>query len=164
VIGSGVAPQAKVVDSRPHLARPDWCKAHVVWGANESRKMSNETNRPDWLQWHNDPVSIGLVCRLDEVRARFEVRDLPGGWLVLNVAPNSNWLRFAVLQYAGQVSGEPERASLVFYGDGPGGKDDPLRECRHTYWGEGGNGYIFYPQAKLIAAALEALGEFYDLD
>jgi hypothetical protein len=121
--------------------------------------VADEIPRPDWLPYHAEDLDI--VYRLDELRDRFEVRDLEGGgWLVLNVTPSSNWLRFAVLDFAGQVSGQSERASCVFYGEGPGGKDDSLRECRHTYWGE--NGYLFYPNGALIAAAFRELSEFYD--
>lgn len=40
-----------------------------------------------------------------------------------------------------------------------------LRELRHTYWGESSNaGYIYYLNGKLIANALAALREWFDLD
>lgn len=51
---------------------------------------------------------------------------------------------------------------VVFHGRGT---SDPLRELRHTYWGEADNaGYIFYPHAKLITDAFRVLGRWFDCD
>lgn len=52
-----------------------------------------------------------------------------------------------------------EKMSLVFHGNGP---SSSLRELRHTYWGE--DGYLFYAQGRLIAAAFIALNEWFDCD
>jgi len=50
----------------------------------------------------------------------------------------------------------------VFNGSGP---SDPLRELRHTYWGDPDNsGYIFYPSAKLITAAFDKLKTWFDCE
>lgn len=55
------------------------------------------------------------------------------------------------------------KVDIVFHGSGPGGaKGVTLRELRHTYWGE--DGYVFYPNGTLIAAAFAALGEWFDCD
>lgn len=56
----------------------------------------------------------------------------------------------------------PPMYERVFHGVGFSGS---LRECRHTYWGDGGaGGYIYYVPAWLIRAAFDALGEWFDLD
>lgn len=119
---------------------------------------------PGWLvpyvqQDHNGEP----VYPIDKLRVEFDVRELPGGWIVFqHESKYGNWKYFAVLRFAqSETNGENELDSIVFYGDGPGGKpEESLRECRHTYWGE--DGYIFYPDGKLIVAALTALSEFYD--
>lgn len=56
--------------------------------------------------------------------------------------------------------GKPVMISVIFYGNGFAGS---LRECRHTHWGEGGNGYVFYPPGALIKAAIDYLGKWFDL-
>lgn len=124
------------------------------------------TNIPDWLRPYGKELDHGcpfIGYALDELRKKFDVRELPGGWLVLkHDSTFGNWMQFTVLQFATSNSdGSNEFGSIVFYGDGPGGKpDESLRECRHTYWGE--DGYIFYPNGKLISSAFAALSEFYD--
>lgn len=50
------------------------------------------------------------------------------------------------------------KMSVVFSGNGP---SDALRELRHTNWGDGG--YLFDPPARVIAAAFEALKEWFDV-
>lgn len=96
---------------------------------------------------------------LDDARSRYEVRDLPGkGYLVLNWDAERFWLKFAVLSFLSSSGDDTEvEMDLQFHGEGPTGN---LRECRHTYWGDGG--YIFYPSGKVISAGLEALSEFFD--
>ena len=107
-------------------------------------------------------IGDATVYSLDGLRRDFDVRDLGPGWLVLNHEKSGgNWLRFAVCEFRQSATdGSRTLVSVVFYGEGPGGKDDPLRECRHTYWGE--DGYLFYPNGVVIAAALQALSEFFD--
>ena len=132
--------------------------------------MSSEPRRPlGWLPGVQEEDDF--VYNIDELRAAgWDVRELKNveyvcGWLVvqrdLPASPSGGlWLRFAVLRFH-QSDDEGEKATCLFYGDGPGGAEgDSLRECRHTYWGEGG--YIFYPDGTLIVAALKALSEFYD--
>lgn len=120
--------------------------------------------RPDWLNGREERDYF--VYSIDELRATdgLDVRELPGGWLILQRAKDHGglWLRFAVLDFfQSEMNGQNELATCLFFGDGPGGKaGESLRECRHTYWGE--DGYIFYPDGPLIAAAFEALSEFYD--
>jgi hypothetical protein len=67
-------------------------------------------------------------------------------------------LDFAALSFIqSNFDGSNIMAECLFFGSGPTGG---LRECRHTYWGE--DGYIFYPDGVVIAAALKELSEFYD--
>lgn len=117
----------------------------------------------DWLRGTDDDGDIVYNTDALKADAGLDVRELPGGWLVLKRAgadsPSGGlWLNFAVLRFH-TSSDAGEFATCLFYGDGPVGA---LRECRHTYWGENGDGYIFYPDGKLILAALRALAEFYD--
>lgn len=102
----------------------------------------------DWLEsFLNDKDEI--VYSLDKIPVAYEIREITNGWVVLNWH-DETWLKFAVLESDG---------SSVFHGEGPSGS---LRECRHTYWGY--DGYIFYPNARLITDAFRVLSEFYDLD
>lgn len=100
------------------------------------------------------------VYSLNFLKNNYEVHELDEGYLVLEWHdPNSkSWLKFAALDFYCS-NGSDINLSLVFYGEGPSGD---LRECRHTYWGE--DGYLFYPNKKVISSALTALSEFFDLN
>lgn len=113
----------------------------------------------EWLDSEVEDMNSVTVYPIEKARKRYEVRELPmGGHLVLN--PNEHWMKFAVLQfYTSESDGTNEMGSCVFHGEGP---HDALRECRHTWWGEECDGYLFYPNGQLIAGAFEALSEFFD--
>lgn len=114
---------------------------------------------PDWLD--SEKIDDWTAYSLEWARARYEVREIVPNrcWLVINRKPDSTWIKFAVLDFLrGSSSGQDVKTFLVFHGEGPAG---PLRECRHTYWGD--DGYLFYPSIVVITAALTALKEFYDL-
>lgn len=118
----------------------------------------------EWLDSEVDPQHDDeKVYPLDKAKAKYEVREIcKDGWLVLNWDEQKLWLKFAVLGWCTSDSdGSNVLAEQVFYGEGPSGN---LRECRHTWWGENGGGYLFYPKAKVIKAGLDALAEFYDLE
>lgn len=70
-------------------------------------------------------------------------------------------ISFVVFDFhASDVNGSDAEYQVVFHGEGFGG---PLRELRHTYWGEADNsGYIFYPNGKLISAAFKILSRWFD--
>ena len=112
----------------------------------------------DWIrktEGHNEGY---IVYSLDDAKAKYEVRELNGGYLVLNWDNEKLWLKFAVMSfYSANGDGSHVYLSVEFYGEGPSGS---LRECRHTYWGK--DGYLFFPNGKLITSALAALSEFYD--
>lgn len=115
-----------------------------------------------WLE--DDSVEIvneTTVYSLDVLRKKFEVKELRhDGWLVLNWDKERFILEFAVLEFhSSEADGADTRASLIFHGVGP---TDALRECRHTWWGDEGTGYVFYPNGPVILAAFQALSEFYD--
>ena len=83
-----------------------------------------------------------------------------GALLAVVVDPGGLKINFALFEFAAGVSSAPcpdDQFSLVFHGEGYGA---PLREMRHSYWGE--NGYLFYADRQLIARALEALGKWFD--
>jgi hypothetical protein len=97
----------------------------------------------DWLASGED----GYL--LDDARSKYAVKDLGNhGYLVLNWDDKEFFLKFAVLTVG---------LDLQFYGEGPTGN---LRECRHTYWGE--DGYLFYPDGKVITAAFKELSKYFD--
>lgn len=93
--------------------------------------------------------------------------DLPDeGKLLIHIEDTK--VDFAVLEWWGGPSTdtktgevvEPTGYRMAVRGHGFG---SPLRECRHTWWGETDNGgYIFYPNFTVIAAAGLALREWFD--
>lgn len=114
----------------------------------------------------NDPVYAEPEIRKVATR----VVDLPGGLLAVCEPddPDDTWTEVALFSFSmgpateNGVEVEPAMFEHVFHGGGPA---KVLRELRHTYWGEpNNNGYIFYPHGKLIAAAFEALKEWFDCD
>lgn len=92
---------------------------------------------------------VSLVNNPDRPMAEDE------GLLVVRV--DGHIVEFAVLEWDSSCAGE-DFYSMVFHGQGVG---SGLREMRHTYWGEGG--YLFYAPADVIAAAFEALKEWFDV-
>lgn len=71
------------------------------------------------------------------------------------------WMDFAILSFScSEVDGSNTMLHSIFHGSGTGGTADALRECRHTYWGEGG--YIFYVDGELITAAFKELSKYFD--
>lgn len=105
------------------------------------------------------------VYDLAHVRAMaHRVDDLGFGYLAVNIVDGLH-VSFVVFRFhcgpatknGVEVAGE--KVQMVFRGSGPSGS---LRELRHTHWGE--DGYIFYPDAKLIAAAFDRLAEWFDCD
>ncbi len=120
------------------------------------------------------PLHVGLAnddpCYWEpEIRAAATtVVDLPGGLLAVDARDRLS-IRIALFAWAGgpaidaETNAEvaPNTYQLIMHGEGPG---VPLRELRHTYWGAPDNsGYIFYPSAKLICGALEALKRWFDV-
>lgn len=117
-----------------------------------------------WLMFAETPESCvggGTTYLLSLIREKYKVTKIIGGFFVLN--DSDLWHKFAVLSYVGGfiVDGGVEltEGACVFNGEGPSGN---LRECRHTFWGQEDDGYIFYPDGRLITAAFACLSEFYD--
>lgn len=112
---------------------------------------------------HNDnPV----YAEPDIRRIATRVIDLPRGLLAVRI--EGIHVEVVLFELSGGpmtrngIEVDPATYNRVFHGSGPSGS---LRELRHTYWGEPDNsGYIFYPNGKLIAAAFEALKEWFDCD
>lgn len=113
----------------------------------------------DWLE-HVLEENNEVVYPLDRIDIRYERKQItPSSWLILNWDADGLWLNFAVLEFHSSDGDDANiMLSCVFHGSGPVGN---LRECRHTYWGK--EGYLFYPNAKVITAGLQALSEFFDL-
>jgi hypothetical protein len=74
-----------------------------------------------------------------------------------------SWVSSAPVDVKTGVSEDPQARGYyarVFDGTGTG---EPLREMRHSYWGEADNsGYVFYPGRVVISKALIALGKWFD--
>lgn len=88
-------------------------------------------------------------------------RGAPGGLLAVHV--EDTCVSFVVFYFmTSDIDGGNAEYGRVFHGYGFSGA---LRELRHSYWGEPENqGYIFYPSARLIAEAFEALNEWFDCE
>lgn len=80
-------------------------------------------------------------------------------WLVV-YEDETSWVKFATLEFhSSEIDESNLKASVIFHGEGSGGN---LRECRHTYWGECSDGYLFYPNGKAIALAFKELSNYFD--
>lgn len=114
----------------------------------------------EWLDGIKDDEQDTVVYSLDSIKAKYEVREIcPNAWLVLKWDTDHLWLNFALLAFHSSDGDDKNiLTDCVFYGEGPVGS---LKEYRHTYWGN--NGYIFYPNQRIITEGLKALSEFYDL-
>lgn len=107
------------------------------------------------MEWHQEQS-------LEIYQNKYEVIELlpEDAWIALKWDNEKFWLDFAVLRFEhSDNDGSNIAVKTMLHGSGPSGN---LRECRHTYWGE--NGYIFYPNKKVIKAALNELGKYFDLD
>lgn len=109
---------------------------------------------------------IGKASEIDEDEVIYSGDDIKfekiplarGGLLVLNWNEDGLNLQFAVLRfYQSDLYGKNVLYQCLFHGCGPVGN---LRECRHTYWGDGG--YIFYLSGELIMDSFKKLSRYYD--
>lgn len=114
----------------------------------------------DWLEGVKDEQG-NAEYSLDNARGKYEVQELyADGWLVLNWDADRFWLKFAVLRFKfSECDGTGVYLSAIFHGEGP---TNNLRECRHTWWGENSDGYVFYPNGQIISKAFTVLSEFFD--
>jgi hypothetical protein len=83
-----------------------------------------------------------------------------GAWLLMRDLDGLT-LEFAVFQMlcCNASDGSPDEHTLLFHGCGPSGN---LRECRHIWWGEDGDGYTFYLNFDLVERAFRELRRWYD--
>lgn len=120
-------------------------------------------NKIDWLPKPEMDHNKEPMYDLDglKLRSDIEVQKLNENlYLVLKF--KDSWLDFAALEFSeSDLNDKNVKVSVLFYGSGATGT---LRECRHTYWGPLGDGYVFYPAAKNIASAFTALSKYFDLD
>lgn len=77
---------------------------------------------------------------------------------------NSSWRYFAILCFSSSnTDGTDKKYECFWFGEGP---TNPLRECRHSYFGSSAteiDGYVFYINKKLMMDAFEFLSTYYDL-
>lgn len=76
---------------------------------------------------------------------------------LLAVSTKHNHIHFGCFNWVLTDKNDVRMYDCVFFGEGFGA---PLREMRHTHWGE--SGYLFYADRVLIAEALKALGKWFD--
>jgi hypothetical protein len=118
----------------------------------------------------NDPSKLALCQRSEATYAEADIRaastklvELDGGGL-LAVYELEGTVEFACFT-AGQsnLDGSDAEYHVLFNGYGFGSETEySLRECRHMWWS--GDGYVFYPNAKIIIGAMTALGRWFDMD
>jgi hypothetical protein len=112
----------------------------------------------EWLTSVSDPLHPGETFYPASSLTGFELVDLPNeGKLVLSWDKERFILKFTVLQWAMGSENGDAFYSCIFHGTGPTSR---LRECRHTWWGD--DGYVFYPDGNIIAAAFLELGKHFD--
>lgn len=103
----------------------------------------------------HEGCSVVTVYSLKDVKSKSLVKFLgEDGYLAM--IDNENAVEFAVFCWH-YNDNDDSMLTLQFHGKGFSGE---LRECRHTYWGD--NGYIFYPNGKVISAAFKELSLYFD--
>jgi len=103
---------------------------------------------------------VGENIPLKDLQDNFKVvklEECSESYIVVHKEESSIFIEFALVCWVSSNS----TVEVVFYGQGVGGS---LRECRHTWWGEEGDGYIFYPNYKSISAGLKYLTKYFDMD
>lgn len=118
------------------------------------------SNKIDWIPSSKEESINGDtdVYSFDYIKDNFKYKELIRNGLLVLKQKEDYWLDFAVLEFHCSNSDDTSKMySMIFYGSGTLGA---LRECRHTYWGE--EGYLFYPDGKLITAAFLELSEYFD--
>lgn len=112
---------------------------------------------PDWNPSAGVHYQVGVLEH---------VRRINRGLDALLILDNDGWIRWALMTCEGYPTDDPTaiRFQLAMHGEGPGGKDDSLREPRHTWFGPSAyqRGYLFYVQPKLLDWAFDQLREFFD--
>lgn len=114
----------------------DWGADHVVYDLEEVERVATRV-----VRLNGDSVLAVHVATDGSSRTMFGVFDFHHG---------------PVTRDGESVAGV--RVVPVFHGYGFSG---PLRELRHTWWGE--DGYLPSPPGEVITRALAALGEWFDL-
>lgn len=103
--------------------------------------------------------------RLEDLRETFSVvSEKDGVCFCVNIS-QSEWVNFAVLEFASSNSDGTDREYECFwYGEGPSGS---LRELRHSWFGsspKSDDGYVFYINRSKMNTAFDFLSEYFDVD
>jgi hypothetical protein len=120
----------------------------------------------DELKTYESDWKINDSCTmydLEKLQLAYEMIPLnDSSWMLWDKDkdPGSIKVKFALFRRcSSDMDGKNITLTLCMHGYGFLGG---LNECRHTYWGE--DGYIFYPNAKDIKAALDFLSQHFDMD
>lgn len=150
------------MSDRPTIA---WLKEHderdrdSICALNKRLKVSPR----EWHEGCHNPV-----YSLDDLRVAWEHCEelIPGALWALRSSHDGTWLDVAFVEYEHQWSGDPEVfVTHMMSCDGPGSETEhSLRECRHTYFGDMLQGYVYYMRFAHIEAALKYLRRFFDED
>lgn len=109
------------------------------------------------------------IWRLETIRDGFdEVRELrhSGGMATLWAAvrrgnDESSFVKVSFFEFESCLAGDGSEMKVVHLltTEGP---SEALREARHSWWGDEGNGYCYYMDFANVRAALLVLEEFFD--
>lgn len=117
-----------------------------------------------------------LFTKEDLETHRFKIHELetsPGSGIlairsdkpIIDMKDEGSWLDFGVFSWHSKGMFEDERIdaySLWWKGCGPGGENCSLRELRHSYFGNSGDGYVFYFSLNEMTAAIKLLRRWFD--
>ncbi len=119
-----------------HLEEPSY-------SLDEITKISNELIKLDGSCW----LALKVTTSFDDDKAE---------------TLENCWMQFGLFRF---VSAESDNSNtlvdVIFHGEGPTGS---LRECRHIWWGQCGDGYTFYLPGQAVISALKELGKYYDFN
>lgn len=114
----------------------------------------------DWTPCGKSPTgSDYTLFRLDDQHAHERIRLADqDAWLL--VRESDSIVEFAVFEFHdSNTDGSKAHYMMLLHGSGFSGA---LRECRHIWWGDNGDGYTFYLNFKVIEAALAELRRWFD--
>lgn len=123
--------------------------------------MSRELSFVERFRLTETAGNCGPLYRLPADLGAFTVLEHQDSRLLVTEEPESTWTHWVLLQWSrSKGDGSDPQYSHIAHGEGPAGS---LRESRHTYFGDPGEGgYVFYLNAELLCWALGKLKRWFD--